>query len=300
MNIEAILAEPQKYIGQNLALEGYFIGLREGNEYVAYLGSNADVPDAQKQQIRIAQSFAEIKRIISPLASLQLLYRGSLTNPPYYYRFPIRLQARVEMNGIDKPVLQDISFVALEIPYSGKTAELSPQSSYEYSAIIDYAPQREAESQAPAKAKILGKRALILKDTDETALQLTGDENRYARWSIGQNLCIGGWLKFLRGTRNGEAHLVLRSFAIRAAMLSVGPLKEMSSIWLRPAPYYDLLRAHMPISPENELHQRVDITGKIDYLQDEVPPIAGETLPKLVFTEISAVTIFEEGYLLET
>lgn len=300
VNIEAILAEPQQYIGQTIEFQGYFIGLREGNDYIAYLGSDADVPDADKQQIRIAQPFAEIKRIISPLVALQLLYRGSLTNPPYYYRFPIHLTARVEMNGLDSVVLQDISFVTLQIPYSGKTAELSPYASYEYSATVDYAPQREPESKMPTKAKILAKRALILKESQEDVLQLSAEENRYARWSVGQNLKIGGWLRFWGEDKNGQAHLVLRTFALRASMLSLGPMKEMTSIWLRPAPYYEMLRAHMPISPENELNQRVDIIGKIDYLQEEIPAIDGELLPKLVFTDISAVTIYEENYLLES
>jgi hypothetical protein len=300
VSIEAILAEPQKWLGQSLELEGYFIGLREGNDYTVYLGSDAHIPDAEKQQILIAHSFAELKAIIRPLPFLQLLYRGYLTNPPYFYRFPIRLSARVEMDGSNTPVLQDISFVSLQVPYSGKYAELTPSPSYEYSATIDYAPQREPESQAPAKAKINAKRHIILKETDEDAIVLSTDDNRYARWIITQNLRLGGWLKFLEGTKNGESQLILRSFAVRSSMVAVGPLKEMSSIWLRPAPLlYALLRANMNISTETDLHQRVEITGKIDYLQDEIPPIESETLPKLVFTEISAVTIYEEGYLLE-
>jgi hypothetical protein len=300
VTIEAILAEPQKWLGQSLDLEGYFIGLKEGNDYVAYLGSNADIPDAQKQQILIAHNFAELKTMIRPLHLLQLLYRGSLTNPPYYYRFPVRLTARIEMDGPGTPVLHDITAIALQVPYSGKLAELTLYPSYDYVATIEYAPQRDPESQRPAKAKVNIRRYLVLKESDENVLVLSTDDNRYARWLIAQNLRLGGWLKFYQGNKNGESHLVLRSFALRSSMVAVGPLKEMSGIWLRPSPLYDLLRAHMHISTETDLHQRVDITGKIDYLQDEVPPIESETLPKLVFMEISAVTIYEEGYLLET
>jgi hypothetical protein len=299
VNIETILAEPQRFLGQSLDLEAYFVGLKEGNDYQAYLGSNPDIPDAQKQQISIAHPFAELKAMIRPLPSMQLLYRGNLTNPPYYYRFPIRLTARVEMNGAKTPVLQDISEVSVQVPYSGKLAELTPYPSYEYTATIDYAPQREPETQRLAKAKVMAKRHLLLAEIDEAPLILSTDDNRYVRWMTGQNLRFGGWLKSFRDTKNGDSHFVLKSFAIRSSMVAVGPLKEMSGIWLRPSPIYALLSAHMSINPETELHQRVDVTGKIDYLQEEVPPIESETIPKLVFTELSAITIYEEAYLLE-
>lgn len=55
----------------------------------------------------------------------------------------------------------------------------------------------------------------------------------------------------------------------------------------------------MPIKGGEDANLRVLVTGKINYLKTEdAPQLSDGTQPKLVFTEVDEIIIYEENFLL--
>jgi hypothetical protein len=81
-------------------------------------------------------------------------------------------------------------------------------------------------------------------------------------------------------------------------MFSVGLLKDLTSIWWKPSPLYQVIRAHTPIKNIEEINLQIAITGEIAYLAGHnAPYLIGGTQPKLVFTEIEQIVIHEVNFL---
>jgi hypothetical protein len=292
VDVKDIIEQADKLIGQAVEAQGDFIILQNGTDFLAYIFSPESSHEDEPQQIIIAHSLSELKAIMRPLASMQLIYRGKLSNPPYLWRFPIQMTASLDMDADNQPIFTNIQAVRFQAAYAENFSELMPDKHYLYQAQVDYAP--EQLSQYNARAIIKTQRRLCFTNDESEAIVLQADDNRYARLLLKRKVKIQGWLRYLPDREIGR-HFLLRTFAIRSSMLGVGLLKGLTSIWWQPSPYYQVLRAHMPINRGEEVNLQVEITGTIDYLQsEEAPHIQGDTQAKLVFTEIDEIIIHEE------
>lgn len=296
MQVEDIIEQIQTIRGQSIEVEGYFISIDANRRKVVSIASNANIAEEDQQQIIVDHSLAELKAIIRPLPSMQLIFRGMLTNPPYIYRFPINLQVTVDINDDDKPILRNITRVEIDVPLIGKMSDYSRQNSFRYTAQVDYNPQNIETEDATARAIIQSQKRLVLSPETVNAELILETENRYARRIIGEVIRLSGWLRTI-SYNEGAGQIVFVTSAIRASMVAIGPLKDMTQIWLRPSPLYQLIKSHIPLSISDDLNQRVEIIGKISYIQNyDMPHI--DHLPKLVFTDIHTIIIHETNLLL--
>lgn len=295
MDVQDIIAQADNLVGQAIEAQGDLIILQNGNVFFTFLFSPESSHEDEPQQITIAHSLSELKTIMRPLPSMQLMYQGTLTNPPYLWRFPIRMTASLDMDADNQPVLVQIQAVSFQVPYAGKFSGLMPDEHYLYEAQVDYDSEKISENNV--RAIIKTQRYLCFTENETEVLVLQADDNRYARLLLNKKVKLVGRLRYLPDQGIGR-HFLLRTFAVRSSALAVGLLKGLISIWWRPSPYYKVLRAHMPISRNEEVNLQVEITGTIDYLHSEKAPIIqGGTQPKLVFTEIDEIIIHEESFL---
>lgn len=332
MKVDEVRTQTKALLGISVSIEGFLIVLKdeEHDHFNIWLSSAEDMSDNPHIALRIEQHIAELRKIISPMPSLLLIQRGEFIMPPYYYRFPVQLTATLhaeyptakegdktdnhESNESNDPgdndetkskddaqttlSLREITELNCYIPYAGKMSELSEVNRYGYSAQVDYTLIEDPANNQPAAATIRSQKALRLTQyDDDTPLALTPDENRYARGIEHQTVTIPGWLRYVEGEK-GQSHFVLRTFAVRAGMMDVGPLRKMCGIWWQPAPQYKLVRSHITAEANEPLYnQRVDITGKIAYLRDTSLPFATDNPPTLTFTHIHEIVLHEERYL---
>jgi hypothetical protein len=297
VDVKDIIAQADKLIGQTVETQGDFIILQNGNDFLAYLFSPESSHEDEPQQIIIAHSLSELKAFMRPLASMQLIYRGRLRNPPYLWRFAIQMTASLDMDADNQPIFTNIEAVRFQAAYAENFSELMPDEHYLYQAQVDYDYDPEQLSQHNARAIIKTQRRLCFTNDESEVIVLQADDNRYARLLLKRKVKIQGWLRYLPDREIGR-HFLLRTSAIRSSMLGVGLLKGLTSIWWRPSPYYQVLRAHMPINRGEEVNLQVEITGTIEYLQsEEAPHIQGGTQAKLVFTEIDEIIIHDEIFL---
>lgn len=295
MDVQDIIAQIDNLVGQSIEVQGDLIILQNGNNFVTFLFSPESSHEDEPQQIAIAHSLSELKAIMRPLPSMQLIYQGIFTNPPYLWRFPIQMTASIDKDADNQAILTQIQAVHFQVPYVKRFSELMPNKHYQYNAKIDY--NSEQLSQNNARAIIKTQRCLRFSENESEVLVLQADDNRYARMLLNKKVKIPGWLRYLPDQGIGR-HFLLRTFAVRSSVLAVGLLKGLISIWWKPSPHYKVLRAHMPLKRNEEVNLQVEITGTIDYLQGEKPPIIqGGTQPKLVFTEIDEIIIHEEFFL---
>lgn len=295
MKVQHIVAQADEFLGKVVEVEGIFSVLEEDKQKVIFVAATGSIDDTAPK-LFIEQPFAEIKAMIRPLNSLLLLFRSELTNPPYFYRFPIQLEGKLVKGDLERFVLSEITNITIEdVPYVGKTADYAHNDSYTYTAQIDYTPYDDDNSQKTARASIHSQKILQL-SAEVVEAQVIAD-NQYARPLIKQDVELQGYLQNLPAKRGMEYHIVLATSAVRSSVVAVGLLRETTHLWLKPSDLYKLLKAHMPVSRDSDLHQAVSIIGQFDYLQDDALPIMGDKLPKLVFTKIYQITIHEQNYL---
>jgi hypothetical protein len=299
MKVDELLQQVHDCIGQVVELEGYLWALVEGDKFTAYLAANGNGNGVPK--IEIEQPLAEIRKIIQPMHTLILPQRDKPNHSLSLYNFPLHLSAQVVMSDNHEPMLHDVQSVRLYVEHPPNMAKMIEQKQYLYSAEVTYSASRNPFNDQPAKAKITTHKVLRFVESSASPQVLHPDQNMYARLIAQKPVTIPGWLKYIGSTEGGQSHYVLRTFAVRAAVVGVGPLRGMSSIWWRPCPQYQLVRAHTPLADDTpDILRRVEITGKIDYLRNEVVPIEASMQPQLVFTQVDEVVIHQEDYLLET
>jgi hypothetical protein len=297
VKVDELLQAVQAHIGKVVELEGYLLVILAGDQYTAYLSPSDTLNTDMK--IDVEQPIAELRKIIQPLPTMILSHRGRLTHPPYLYRFPLYIKARVDTTTEQIPILHDIEAVSLYVEHPPKMAEQVEQKRYLYTAAVEYGTSRDPLSDQPAKAKITSHKVLRFVDSDDAIQVLDPDDNLYARRITQKTVTIPGWLKYLPGVDGGQAQFVLRTFAVRASVMGVGPLRGLTGIWWRPNPHYQIVRAHMPLAEAiPDTNRRVDITGRIDYLHDEVVPITSDAVPQLVFAQVDEIVLHQEDYLL--
>lgn len=297
MKIEAIIEQADNLAGQEIEVEGHIRVIERAKRKIAFVASSKEVGEDENQQIFIDHSLAELKTIIRPLPSMQLMFRGVLIYPPYFYNFPAQFRAIVDMDKENIPILRDISKIELTIPYTGKTSDITVHDSYHYSADIGYMPTLVEEQKRTARAVVTSQKNLLLVKDDVEAELIPQDENRYARRIANRIVRLSGWLETVPSKNDIISHILFFTTAIRASMVAVGPLREETAIWIRPGNLYTLLKTHIPRKPGEALSQKVEIIGEVDYLQDEDSSLIGEKSPKLVFTHLSRIFIHEKAYL---
>src|SRR5690606_36876259 len=151
--------------------------------------------EKDQQQIFIDHHLAELKTIINPLVSMQLMFRGVLTNPPYFYRFPAHFRATIDMDADHIPILKHISRIDLTVPNTGKTSQLTLHASYHYAANVAYTPRRVEEAHRTAPALVKSEKRLLLVENEVEAEFIPEDENRYARRVAHRIVRLSGWLE---------------------------------------------------------------------------------------------------------
>lgn len=299
MKVDELLQQVSDCNGQVVELEGYLLAFSEGDKFTAYLAVNGNGNGVPK--IRIEQPLAEIRKIIQPMHTLVLPQRDKSHNSLSLYNFPLYLSARVVINDANEPMLRDIQSVSLYVAHPLNMAKWIEQKHYLYTAEVTYSVLRNPFNDQPAKAKITTHKVLRFVESSDTAQVLHPDKNVYARWIAQKPITIPGWLKYVGDTEGSQSHYMLRTWAVRAAVVGVGPLRGMTSIWWRPCPQYQIVRAHMPLADDTpDILRRAEMSGRIDYLHDEAVPIDANTQPQLVFTQVDEVVIHQEDYLLET
>lgn len=296
MQVDEIIKQVDILVGQEIEVEGYIIVTEEAKNKIAFISTRHKMSHVDQQQIIIKHNLAQLKTIIRPLPTMQLMFRGVLTNPPYFYRFYAEFRATLDMDKDNHPILRHITEINLKIPYVGKTSELAVHDAYAYTAHINYTKTVIEESKRTAQAVITSQKQLLLSGENFEVENIAPDENRYARSIANQVVRVSGWLETHSSTNDIMTHLVLRTSAVRASMVAVGPLREMMMIWLRPSSIYKLLKTHCPFSINSPMHQFVEIIGEIDYLHDDDSPNLTPPL-KLVFNKIHSIIIHEERYL---
>jgi hypothetical protein len=299
MKVDELLKQVNDNIGQVIELEGYLLAYSEGDKFTAYLAANGNGNGVPK--IEIEQPLAEIRKIIQPMHTLILPQREKPNNSLSLYNFPLHLSAQVALGDDDEPMLRDIQVVSLYVEHPPNMAKHVEQKRYLYSAEVMYSALHNPFNDQPAKAKITTHKVLRFAASNYTPQVLHPNQNMYTRLIAGKPITVPGWLKYIDSTDDSQPHYILRTFAVRAAMVGVGPLRSMTSIWWRPCPQYSIVRTHLPLSEDTpDILQRVEITGRIDYLRDESVPIETSMQPQLVFMQVDEIVIHQEDYLLET
>src|SRR5690606_19454360 len=120
--------------------------------------------------------------------------------------------------------------INLKIPYVGKTSELTIHDAYTYSAQVNYTPTVIEENKRTAQAIVTSQKVLRLQDFDGEIENISPDENRYARTIANQTVRVSGWLENISSANDIMNHMVLRTSAVRASMVAVGPLREIVKI----------------------------------------------------------------------
>ncbi|MEO1288195.1 MAG: hypothetical protein AAFV93_10535, partial [Chloroflexota bacterium] len=281
VKVEAILEQFETLIGQEIDIEGYIIVLEEAKTRICYLSSSEEITEKDQQQILIDHSVAELKTMIRPLPMMQLMYRGVMTNPPYFQRFQANLRATIAQTDDGRALIKQITAIHLNIPYTGKTSELSLYDEYPYHAKIDYTPSPIEAHQRTARAIVNTEKILRIDDDDTPADIIAPDENRYARRLIQEMVQLSGWLESIPSKNNIMQYLLFMTTSLRASMVAVGPLREETSVLIPPSELYTLIKAHISRYPEQAIRQSVDIIGKVDYIPDEHISEIGEKSPKL-------------------
>jgi hypothetical protein len=296
VKVNELLQQVHNFDKQVVELEGYLQVLVEGDKYSLYLAPTASNGNGVSK-IGIEQPLAELRKIIQPMHTLILHQHSKPGNPTYLYNFPLQLTAHVAVAD-NVPTLHDIAAVRLTLDYPPTMTQWIEQPCYLYTAAVLYGAAHNPFNQRPAKAKISIHKTLRFVDNTAPAQVLQPDANAYARWLTQKRVTIPGWLKYLPGNAGGQSQYVLRTFAVRAALVGVGRLRGLTSIWWRPAPQYQIVRAQMPRAANtSDMQYRVEISGQIDYLRDAVVPIGGNALPQLVFTQVDEVLLHQEDYL---
>jgi hypothetical protein len=294
VKVDELLQQAETYIGQAVELEGYLLVLLERDQYTLYLSASEQIND--NVHLAIQQPLAEIRKIIQPMHTMILSHRGILNTSPYLYRFALHLSAQVDKTAENVPILRDIERVSLYVPYPENMAKWVEQKRFLYTADVEYGAFPDSHTDQPAKAKIIAQKVLRFVDKDDAVQILHPDENIYVRRIVQKPITIPGWLKYISG--EVQHHYVLRTFAVRASMVGIGPLRGMTSIWWPPNPRYKVVRAHLS-DREPDYNHRVDITGRIDYIHPETVPLNREVLPQLTFTQVDEVVVHQEHYLLD-
>ena len=297
VKIDELHQQVKDLIGQVVELEGCLLIMSDKRE-TAYLAATDTFDETA---VLIQQPLAEIRKIIQPMPTMILSHRGDLTQPPYLYNFPLILSAKVILTEDEQPALCDIQAVRVLVDYPPNMTEWVADKQYLYTAEVEYDISPDLINGKPVKAKIMSHRVLQFAHSKGDIQVLDSDANAYARLITNKTVKIPGWLKYIPGIDAAHAQFVLRTFAVRAAMIGVGPLRGMTSIWWKPEPRYQVVRSHTSLARDvPDTNRRVDITGRIDYISDEPVPINGDNQPSLYFSRVDAITIHWEDYLLDT
>lgn len=294
---------------KQIEIEGFLLVVEFGTGFDILISTTESVPDEGNVAIPLNYSLAELRKLIPPMTTMQLIVRGEMIHPPYYYRFPIQVTARLNVTPRadadehpDLPPdvsLSDITKMSFYLPYAGKMAELVETARYLYQIQVMYGEYQDPENKLPARAKIIATKSLpLLQPDDMKATIISSNDNRYARTVIGQRVTIPGWIRYVPDVE-GHQHYILQTFALRPSMVGVGPLRSMTSILWHPTSRYQVVRAHVSGNPkEPQEKRRVDITGQIAYLAESDAPQFADIAPSLYFTQIHNITVHEERYLL--
>lgn len=309
MKVDEIRQQLDTLRNQQVDIEGFLLVIEFGTGFDILISTTEAVPDESDIAIPLDYSLAELRKLAPPMVTMQLIHRGDMLHPPYYYRFPLELTARVhvdphknkEANPKQMPhvSLRDITKMTFYAPFAGKQSEILEATRYLYHIDVTYGEYKEPQSDFPARAKIAAEKILPMTHPDDMqAVKLSSDDNRYARTVIGQRVTIPGWIRYIPDTQ-GHQHYVLQTFALRPSMVGVGPLRSLTNIWWKPNARYQVLRSHISGDTRQSQHERrVSITGQIAYLSESDAPQFPDIEPSLYFTQVHEVTVHEERYLL--
>lgn len=296
MNVEEVIAQAHELIGNSVEIEGELIILQDRDHFVTYIyspdGNEADEP----HQIAVNYPLATLKTIMRPLPFMQLIDRGTLINAPYFWRFPIVMTAQLDRDEENQVLINKIFSLHFNAPYGSKFLNLVSNTHYSYRAEIDYEYDASELKEHQACAVVKSQRVLRFVDNIAETIILQAEDNRHAGNLLNKRVTIPGWLRYVRD-KDGNNHFLLRTFAVRSSWLTFGASKNLTSIWWKPSKLYQVVRANMPIKHDANLNLQVSVTGTIDYLKQPAPEIIGGTSPKLVFTEIDEIVIYEFNYL---
>ncbi|MGB7338758.1 MAG: hypothetical protein WBC91_07695 [Phototrophicaceae bacterium] len=294
MKVETLLENMDDLINTEIDIEGYIMVLERAKRQVAFVSSSQDMRENHPQQVFIDHSLAELRSIIRPLPTMQLMFRGVMTNPPYIYCFYAEFRATL-LKDDDVPILSKISTITIDIPYAGKLSEFVPSNSYHYQAKIDYTPTTIDDQ--TTRATITSQKIIKLEDDPLTIDTIMAQENRYARRLTGNTIRISGWLENIAAQNEAINHLVMCTASIRLSVITFGSTHEEISIWLPPSDLYTVIKSLSTLKTDEPLRQAIDIIGTLDYINDDSAPQLEEKLPKLTFTHISTLILHDVGYL---
>ena len=309
MKVDQIRHQLDTLKNQQVDIEGFLLVIEFGTGFDILISTTEAVRDEGNIAIPLDYSLAELRKLAPPMVTMQLIHRGDMLHPPYYYRFPVQLTAKVHVappkNDEENPdqapnvSLCEITKMTFYAPFAGKQAELLEANRYLYHVDVTYGDYQEPKTNLPARAKITAEKILPLEHADDMKpVKLSSDDNRYARTVIGQRVTIPGWIRYIPDTE-GHQHYLLQTFALRPSMVGVGPLRSLTNIWWKPNKRYQVLRSHVSGNIHQPQHERrVSITGQIAYLAESDAPSFSDIAPSLYFTQVHEITVHEERYLL--
>lgn len=282
MNVEELLAQPEAFLEQEVALAGYLlVVVRPARHFEVHLSAGERL--TRRNNLLVQQPFAEVKRIIQPMSQhLLSARRGQLLNPPYLYHFPLHLRALVgEQDNL--PVLRRIHSVDVPIPYQDSLAALTETRHWHYRATVHEAPQEAAP------ARIAYEKDLRLREMPDEPRPLHEGQHLHARSVLGQTVSIPGRLN-LHIVSHRERHFTLESRALRAERFAVQPAPVV--LWLPPMPHDRILIicGDPYLKREQRFDHDVEISGKIRYLHPSERPDL-PVVPRLAFTQVNAVRL---------
>lgn len=308
-----LIAEPDAHIGQSVTVAGTFLTVQRNRRKISYLASSepTDTNSDDETRIFIDHTADDLAGMIVSLPRLLLIYQGTLTNPPYLHHFPLTLTATLVRERDDNDeermlALQDITYVQIDVPYSGKVAEITPHAHYIYTAQISYQSTMNTEDGTEiadgVRAMVNAQKYIVITEppTDDTAAEaLDADRSYYARRITGKKIRLRGRLHTVPSTDAMQSHFVVHTASIRPSLVALGSGKEDSGIWIRPSDIYTILRTHItrPLDSQGDIDQAIEVEGTIDYIQEATLPFTLENAPKLAFTHIDSITLQDTRYL---
>ena len=101
VKVGEIIEQADAIIGQEIEVEGTIIVLERAKRQIAFASTQHELSHEDQQQIFIDHNIAELKKIIRPLVTMQLMFRGELIKPPYFYRFDAHFRATLAIDKED-------------------------------------------------------------------------------------------------------------------------------------------------------------------------------------------------------
>jgi hypothetical protein len=297
VNVTAVLEHAHELQGQQIAVQGLLTVYPNDDLRTVYLVETDPLQDASR--IQIQQPFAEVRRILQPLPAAQLARRGQYAQLDKLYELPVDLIATVTLTAEGQPVLTEITTIAADFTLPEKLALRAGTSALRYQAHITYGDLFDPVSDQPVRAQIQAERRLVFDEIREEVVVLQDQEQRYAPSYIGQLLTVSGRLLYVPTTQEHQYHFIFDTMALRTSRWQFGLAPEPASIWIRPSELDMVLLAQMqrPMLQKPPA-QRVQITGSIALLREEIAPVLTINPPRLELNRLLAITFYSETSLL--